>query len=77
MQLAFILVALSPRTSQSGPRALFPPLTAFFESPYEKGPNWYGQSVNKDQQSLTYQGGRSQSYLIPSYPNRSSHILIY
>ena len=43
-------MAVSLHTSQSGPRALFPPLTAFFESPYEKGPNWSGQSINKDQQ---------------------------
>lgn len=45
-------MAVSLHTSQSGPRALFPPLTAFFESPYEKGPNWSGQSINKDQQLL-------------------------
>lgn len=29
-------MAVSLHTSQSGSRALFPPLTAFFESPYEK-----------------------------------------
>ena len=54
-----ILMALSPNTSQSGSRALFPPLAALFESPYEKGPNCYGQSINKDQGLLGYQGDRS------------------